>query len=74
MHMKIGFYGSSAVGLLLLAGIVSFLSFDISKIWIPLSAILVLMSLQTLMTKRNLSVMEARLKQLETQIAGKVEA
>jgi hypothetical protein len=66
--MKYQYFWPSSIGLLLMAVLVSFLSFDFSNIWIPLSAILVVMSFQTLVTRRNLFSLEARLKQLEAQM------
>jgi hypothetical protein len=55
-----------------MAVVVSLLSFDLSNIWIPLSAILIVMGLQTLVTKSSLSSLEARLKQLEARVEGRI--
>jgi hypothetical protein len=55
-----------------MAVVVSLLSFDLTNIWIPLSAILIVMGLQTLVTKSSLSSLEARLKQLEARVDGRI--
>ena len=70
--MPYRYFWPSSLGLFLMAVIVSFLSFDLSNIWIPLSAILVAMGLQTLVTRRSLYSLEARLKQLEARVESRV--
>lgn len=68
------YFWPSSLGFFLMAIVVSFLSFDLSNIWIPLSAILMAMGLQMLVTRRSLYSLEARIKQLETRVEGRVKS
>ena len=69
--MNFRYLWPSSVGFFLMAVIVSFLALDSSHVWIPFSAILIIMGLQTFVTKSSLSSLEARLRQLEAQAAQK---
>jgi len=60
----------SAVGFILLAIVVSFVTWTNSNIWIPISAILVILGGIVFAMRSALSSIEARLKKLEDQAKG----
>ena len=66
--MKSTFLELPVLGLVVVAVLFSFLSFDLSNLWIPLTSIMGIMSIQAFITKRRLSSMEERLKLLESQV------
>jgi len=57
----------SSIGFIMMAIIVSFASWDISNIWIPISAILIALGLIVFVIRSVLTSIEERLNKLEEQ-------